>query len=303
MGAAARRYLDHWLRFAKEHQSQWKALEGEFNQLSRAWQMLSTRVQPSLSREERENRVLEFMFAMDRYLENRGLLHENIAWISRALQAAQALQQPVLTGRLGQDLGWCYRELGQLDKALEYLLLALAVRQKFGPREGEANTLNMIGVVYDGKENYQQAREYFEKALAIWIEVRLPERESITRSNLASVYANIGAWDQAEQEYEAALRLLPESSDDAKAAGILNNLGEVFLLRGELGKAESYFRRALTAFQHSGEDIHVSIALNNLALVKQQQGEMAPAIDYMERALHLQQELQLEADAATTLNN
>lgn len=46
---------------------------------------------------------------------------------------------------------------------MEYLQLALAVRQRYGPKEGEANTLNMIGVVFDDQGNSPKAIEYLER--------------------------------------------------------------------------------------------------------------------------------------------
>ena len=80
----------------------------------------------------------------------------------------------------------CYRSLGQSEKAIEYLNLAVELRRKFGPRIGEAATLNMLGVVYDDLGNDTQALEWLEKALVIRQEVGHREGEAITLHNIGA---------------------------------------------------------------------------------------------------------------------
>ncbi|MCB2160552.1 tetratricopeptide repeat protein [bacterium] len=147
MSASTERYLAYWQKFAQKHHANLDVMKREFHLIQRAWDTLTSQEDLSITPDKREKIILDLMFSADYFLEYSGLYHENIRWISRALQAAKETKQPVLIARLGQDLGWCYRELGDLDKALNYLELALALRKKFGPKEGEANTLNMIGGV------------------------------------------------------------------------------------------------------------------------------------------------------------
>ncbi len=206
MNAVQTRYLKHWAEFANNNQNDIQKIGTEFEQINRAWEMLIAENDIALPDQDHESIILNLMFSMDRFLERYGLLKENIRWITRAMQAAQSLKQFHFVGRLGQDLGWCYRELGDLEKAAEYLQLALAVRQRYGPKEGEANTLNMIGVVFDDKGDLAQAIEYFEKALNLWRETGNKDREAITRNNLAASYSNQGEWTKAEEQYNASIQ-------------------------------------------------------------------------------------------------
>jgi tetratricopeptide (TPR) repeat protein len=141
MTIAHERYLRYYLKFAQQHKDDNSAIESEYAQLQRVGEILST----SLTLDDptmREQWILDYINALDHFLERRGLWSENVRWAERGLAAAQALGREVLVGRFLHDIGWCYRHLGQPQTALKYLTQALTVRQQAGPRAGEATTLD-----------------------------------------------------------------------------------------------------------------------------------------------------------------
>ena len=143
MNRARDRYLHFWLDYAGKNQESWPLLKKEFDQLRRVWEMLNWDEAVQMPPGERAARALNFLFSLDDFIEKQGLLQENIHWIETGMEAAQRLGRFDLLGRLGQDLGWCYRSLGQPGRALDYLQLALDVRQKHGPPIGEAVTSSL----------------------------------------------------------------------------------------------------------------------------------------------------------------
>ena len=70
-----------------------------------------------------------------------------------------------------------YDNQGDYDKALEYLLKALAIREKVLGTEhpSTATSYNNIGMVYDNQGDYDKALEYFQKASEICEKVFGPE--------------------------------------------------------------------------------------------------------------------------------
>lgn len=301
MSQARLRYIDYWLQYCKKHQSEWPLLVDEYGQLQRAWSMLVSLEELDMEPEAREQVILDYIFTLDSFLERRGLLGDNINWIERGLEAAHFLKRFDLLGRLGQDLGWCYRMLGQPQRALEYLELALAVRQRHGPHIGEAATLNMMGVVYDDLGAYQQAIDYLQKALVIRREVEHRAGEAITLHNIASTYFNAGQWTEAETFYNSSLELARELNDEAGIAGTLNNLGELKMLQGEVEQATRTFMESLTIYEQMGDQVHVADVYNNLGMLAGYQGKPRQAIEWLEKSLAYQREFHL--DTAVTLNN
>ncbi|MCB8944020.1 MAG: tetratricopeptide repeat protein [Ardenticatenaceae bacterium] len=301
MSKSRERYVQYWLAYCQKEQGHNMVLADEFAQIERAWQLLTGSESLVLVGDEREQVVLDFLFCLDDFLEKRGLLSANIHWIERGMESAQRLERYDLLGRLGQDLGWCYRSLGQPREALAYLQLALDIRRKFGPRVGEAATLNMMGVVWDDLGQYEQAIAYLEQALAIRRETSHREGEAITLHNLAASYFSRGDWGQAERFYVDALSLSRELGDEHTVAGVLNNLGELWLTMGKLEQAEPVLQQAMILFEQFGDVVNQSMVGNNLGILADLRREPEEAIYWFEQALHHQHQLGL--DTTVTLNN
>src|SRR5688572_17997944 len=109
MNTAYNRYVKHWLEFLQAEDVDPKAFDDTFDQLSRVMDKLCEKTDMAFSEKECEEAILDLTLSADKLLEYHGLIETNINWIRRALEAAQYLEKPALIGRLGQDLGWCYR--------------------------------------------------------------------------------------------------------------------------------------------------------------------------------------------------
>ncbi len=64
-------------------------------------------------------------------------------------------------------LGIEYKDLGQVEKAIQYYEKALAIAQEIGDRRGEGNRMGNLGNAYSDLGQVEKAIQYYEKALAI----------------------------------------------------------------------------------------------------------------------------------------
>ena len=106
--------------------------------------------------------VIGYLNAMDEYLEKRGLWKEALSWTEQGIVASRLLEDDTLMGGLLNDLGLCYRHLGQFEKARHYFEQSLDLRQKVGPLAGKAVTLNNLGLVHDDLGQRHQALQFYE---------------------------------------------------------------------------------------------------------------------------------------------
>ncbi len=295
------RYIHYWFNYCQAKQGNTTALTKEYSQIARAWQLLTGAEKIGITELDREQLVLDYLLCVDDFLEKQGLLKENILWIVRGIEAAKALEKNDLLGRFGQDIGWCYRNLGQLQQSLEYLHLALDIRQKFGPPIGEAATLNMLGVVLDNMGRYEEAITHLEKALILRRETSHKEGEAITLHNLAATYFNVGDWGQAEKYYLESLTLALELEDDRTRAGALNNLGELWMAQNKLEKAKSALYEAKVLYEQIGDMVNLSVVYNNLGVLAKDEGKSEEAIVLLNQAIKYEHQFGL--DTALTLNN
>ena len=66
MTKASQRYIHLWLRYLEESRSNWEAIRAEFEQINRAWDMLSVYEEAS-----RDDLIIQFANLLQNYLEFR----------------------------------------------------------------------------------------------------------------------------------------------------------------------------------------------------------------------------------------
>jgi hypothetical protein len=74
-------------------------------------------------------------------LANRGRLGEALTLLLSTLEQARRNDNGAMAARIANSVGWIYREIGLLDRALEYDRLAIEVGRAAGESEAEANAL------------------------------------------------------------------------------------------------------------------------------------------------------------------
>ncbi len=151
------------------------------------------------------------------------------------------------------NLGENYANLNKLNKALEYLKLALSLCLKI---EGDVS-LNLgyvysnLGLVYEYLSDFNQARICFERGVSIQL-----ANSNEPNSSLAVAYNNMSGLYAKQKDYENALfyshksleirlKIFNESHPDT--ANSLNNIGTIYSFIGNYDKAKSYYLKSYQA--------------------------------------------------------
>src|SRR5262245_38259566 len=95
------------------------------------------------------------------------------------------------------NIGLVYDSLGERHKALDFYNQALTLQREVGARNGEATTLNNIGHVYASVGEHQKALDFFNQALTLQREVGDRDGEAITLSNIGSAYDSLDEHQKA----------------------------------------------------------------------------------------------------------
>jgi tetratricopeptide (TPR) repeat protein len=130
----------------------------------------------------------DLAWAVDSYLNIQGHWTERVTAIQAGLAAARALDHHRDEGAFLGNLGLAYRDLGQVERAIDYYQQALAIAQEIGDRRGEGNRLGNLGNAYRALGQVERAIEYHEKALAIDQEIGDRRSEGICCWNLGLLY-------------------------------------------------------------------------------------------------------------------
>lgn len=182
----------------------------------------------------------------------RGRVGEGIAWVTRALEAIPAEDDPaavegaanlsslhflrsdfdaalryaercrVLAERIGADtelstaltnLGAIHNHMGNPDPVIPYWEAAIEVCRRLGDQDGLATVLNNAGIVLLGRGEIAQSRKLLGEAY------RIHQTQTGSKSGLVSVGINLAQIAVVEEDFPLARRLLERSHALASETG------------------------------------------------------------------------------------
>ncbi|NCD68101.1 tetratricopeptide repeat protein [Mucilaginibacter agri] len=163
-----------------------------------------------------------------------------------------------------RNLGIVWKELGDYDRALEYLTQAHDLSKTLSDKKMRASVLNNISYTYGSKKAYDQAETYVKQALKLAGKIRNKEL-------LAIAYNNQGILLGATTRYKAALTSFKRSLQLIDRVGLIqwkprtiNNQGIATRLLGDPAKALTMHQDALTLAESLGFNDEILLARENM---------------------------------------
>jgi CHAT domain-containing protein/Tfp pilus assembly protein PilF len=201
------------------------------------------------------------------------------------------------------DMGVVYQSLGEMQKALEKYNQALQLRRAVGDRFGEAVTLSNIGLVYQIQGEAQKALEKYNEALPLRRAVGDRTGEAVTLNNIGGVYRSLGELRKALEKFNEALPLRRAVGDRSGEAATLSNIGTVYHSQGEMRKALEKFNEALPLRRAVGDRAGEAVTLSNIGSVYRSLGEIQKSLEKCNEALPLRRAVGDRNGEAVTLSS
>ena len=252
---------------------------------------------------EDRNREATMLYNIGFVYRAMGDMKKALAYYAEALLLRQAGTNRGEEATTLNDIGSVYYYLGDLQTALEYYNKALPMRREVGDKNGEAITLNNIGIVYRNLGELQKAFEYYDQVLPLRRALGDKRGEAVTLHNIGTVYQNLGEWEMALERYNQSVQLMQPVGDKHGEATSLNSLGDVYRSLGELQKAQESYNKALLIRQMIGDKRGEATTLNNIGAVYRDLSEPQKAMQYYNQALPLRRAAGDRRGEAITLNN
>ena len=116
----------------------------------------------------------------------------------------------LLAGVCLNNIGDVYYARGDLERALEYFIQALAIDKAIAPHsQHTATVLTNIGGVYEAQGDLRRALDCHQQALAIIQQVAPNSQEHATiLNNIGGVYKAQGDWERAIAHWEQAVQVI-----------------------------------------------------------------------------------------------
>jgi serine phosphatase RsbU (regulator of sigma subunit) len=163
------------------------------------------------------------------------------------------------------NLGNVYWYLGKFDKAIDYYIKSMKIREKIADTIGIATAISNIGIVHQIQKNFKKANEYYFKSVdyyqSLLKSAKKNKRKDVSniKSGLSNSLNNIGAiyleyknLDSASLFIEKSLKLREELFDSINMVSCMLNLGDIYLQKKQYVKSEQYLNDAKKISLNSG---------------------------------------------------
>ncbi len=225
-----------------------------------------------------------------------------------AKKLAQSADEKIRTkGKKGigdalNNFGFIAQNKGDLNKALQYHLQSLKIRQAIGDKLGIATTYNNLGLIYYTQGNISKAVDHWNKSLQMEKENGNKKGIAQMLNNIGSLYSNQGDIPKALEYWDNSLKIRESIGDKIGIASSLNSIGYTYCSQGDAAKALKYYTRSLKLNEEMGSKEGVAIILHNIGYLYYKVNNDIPlALDHFNRSLKLREEIGYKTAIASSL--
>ena len=194
----------------------------------------------------------------------RGHRHDQIVVWQAALDATDRLSDPWASMLAHRRLGSAVIEVGRHDEGIAHLHQSLALAEKHGDLDQQAETHRILAWAWEQQHNERQSLKHATATLDLARTLGEPVREAEALNQTGWYLAQLGEFDAAGTHCEAALAILRRHNDPANEAGTLDSLGYIAYHRGHHQQAVEYCQEALAVLAPLGNAFHTADMLETL---------------------------------------
>ncbi len=239
---------------------------------------------------------IKYTQGITRCLNNLGICYKQLGDNSKAIECYQkgikifeALGNKIETANWLQSLAMIDRAIGNYDEAIAGLNKVLKISEELGEKSDVANTLNTLGVIYAYRANYPLALDHFQRAMKIKEELNDGSFVFTGLINVGNIYLSLSDYPNALEHFKKAQKMAEAQKNSKWLANALANVGYTYLQTND-SQALEYFQKSLIA--NDGKDKLVVI---NLQIYSGdyylQRSDYKEAMAYYTKAIKLAEEL------------
>lgn len=210
---------------------------------------------------------------------------KRIRVLEAALKAARSLGQKRLEGCHLGNLGTAHFALGEIERAIEYHELGLAISREFSDQHSELRDLASLGNASGELGMTTEALSHLDQALAIAREIDDHHSEGKIHGSIGNIYASLGDTKTAIKYHSQAL-IIARKLGDRRSEGVsLGNLGNAHAALDKKRRAMDCFEKALIIAREIGDWRLEGNCLFNLGEAYSNVGKVQRAIALIGQAL------------------
>ena len=226
------------------------------------------------------NRVLIMSELSNKYLRTK--LDSSLKYSQQALALARKIN--FIKGEASAliNIGFGYRESGELPKAIDFALKAMTIAQNHQFREIMGTCYTLFGVIYFDLQDYKKAINYYQQALKCYKK----------KSNIISSYSNLGSAYIKNNQLDSSKYFIQLAYNNSIEANYLERLSVIFRVYGLIEIQSNNNQLALDYFKKGVQEAFklknyrdVASNYNDIASLFQKMNEPDSCIYYALKGL------------------
>ncbi len=203
----------------------------------------------------------------------------------QALALAQQIKYSKGEAMALNNLGYGYRELGDLPKALDFVLkgMRIAEEHQFIDVVGECN--RTLGVLYYDLEQYPKAIDYIQKAMIIYKKMKNQYLQTLVNATIGASYIKNNQFDSGKYYIQLAYKGAIELNDAERLPIIFRSFGWIEIHSGNNGLALDYFKQGIQLALLFNDHRNGAYNYNEIAKLFQKMNHSDSCIYYAKKGL------------------
>jgi two-component system, NarL family, sensor kinase len=169
-----------------------------------------------------------------------------------AVKLCKASGNERILGLLYNNLGKAFQLIGENEKAMEYLELAVEYNRKVNDIRALALAYTIIGAVYTSKAEYDKAIENYDLAMELLKPFGEVREVFDLYHNYASIYQYQGKFQIAIEYYSKVVKYSSEQKLTELMLSALRNIGVIYSKQGKFATADALYDSSLQIANSKG---------------------------------------------------
>ena len=186
------------------------------------------------------------------------------------------------------------------DRAIEYLLQALAAATALSSQDDLAESLFFLGRSYYYKDDYEKSRNYLSGSRRIWESLNSADGLARYHHASGSIYHINGSYLKATEDFQEAVRLSRKSGNILMESVGLLSLGALSLQRNDYVSGREFLDQSRRLVRSINDDSGLANVLANIGQLHQALGQYDSAYAYLHEALGIRRALHEERGIASS---
>lgn len=228
----------------------------------------------------------------------------SIVYANKSLHMAEKINNYKYQVDALNTLGIVYRERGDYNTAIDYLLkgLEIATKRNIG-KYAYKRLYSSLNLAYTEQGNYTVGIEYGFKAMHEIEKTGDTLGLAMSNNNIANTYFFIKQYPKAMKHYKIALNHAISIHHEYGQSLLTGNVGSVYYEMGKMDSAKIYFDKFLELTKKVGDLQGEAIAYENIGSYYQHKNESRKAIQYFEKAEKIFLDLKMQPKIASVYYN